>query len=189
MQFLLISEEHALVGHIVTVILAITAGVTDFRTGRIPNWLTLPPIFLGPIMWFLAVDQGAALNSLLGIFTCGFIPYLIFRTRVADTNAMGGGDVKLIAAFGAAVGLIRGIEIMMFSLLAVGFVALAWLAWDGKLLRTLGNTFYIALNPILPKKWKRKISPTLLTPVRLGVGFTAGAILSLFYRNQHLIWG
>lgn len=188
MTFLL-PETEALYGHIVTVILAIAAGVTDFRTGRIPNWLTMPAIVLGPIAWFAAFGTEGALASLLGVFVCGLIPYMLFRTRVADTNAMGGGDVKLIAAFGAAVGMYRGVEIMMFSLLAVAFFALAWLAWDGKLLRTLGNTFYIALNPVLPKRYKRKITPTLLTPIRLGVGFTAGSILSLLYRNHHLLWG
>ena len=75
--------------------LALVAAVTDWRRGEIPNWLTLPPLVLAPAAFALFVSPGAALVSIAGIFICGLVPYLLFRQ-----DAIGGGDVKMVAAIG-----------------------------------------------------------------------------------------
>ena len=72
------------------------AAVTDYRTGRIPNWLTLPPLVVGPLLHFVSGGPTGLLGALVAIAVCGLVPYLMFRC-----GAIGGGDVKLFAAMGA----------------------------------------------------------------------------------------
>lgn len=85
----------------------------DFEHRVIPDVITIPGIFVGLLMSFLlpsllgeAKPAGAALNSLAGalvgggiIYAMGFLGELIFRKE-----AMGGGDVKLMAMIGAFIG-------------------------------------------------------------------------------------
>ena len=78
-------------------IIATVALFTDTRRGRIPNWLTFPALGLGVALHsfvgggdgLLFAAEGAALG--LGLF---LVPFLI--------GGMGAGDVKLLAALGAA---------------------------------------------------------------------------------------
>jgi len=145
-------------------VVAWIAALSDVRTRTIPNWLTLPVLVIAPLGWGLAMSPLAILESVAGAFLCGLVPYVLFRASGA-----GGGDVKLFAALGAIVGPSRGLEMELVGFLVAGFYALARLAWDGRLLVTLGNTFYISLNPILPVRYRRQVSPELMSQVRLGL--------------------
>ena len=77
----------------------IVCAITDSRRQRIPNWVTLPLIFLGIVLH--SVDSGWA-GCLLALKGCGlgfllfFIPYVL--------GGMGAGDVKLLSAVGAVTG-------------------------------------------------------------------------------------
>ena len=42
----------------------------------------------------------------------------------------------------------------------------AKMAWDGKLLQVLGNTFALVANPFLPSDRKRNLSPEMMTMFR-----------------------
>ncbi|HJK90150.1 MAG TPA: A24 family peptidase [Polyangiaceae bacterium LLY-WYZ-15_(1-7)] len=162
----------ALVGQCAAIGLALVAAVTDWRRGEIPNWLTLPPLVLAPAAFALFVSPGAALVSIAGIFICGLVPYLLFRQ-----DAIGGGDVKMVAAIGAVAGYVNGLEFELAGFVVAALYALGRLTWEGKLLRTLANSFFIALNPILPKSWRREVSPTLMSKVRMGGAFLVGAVV------------
>ena len=56
------------------------------------------------------------------------------------------------------------------------------LAWDGKLAATLGRSFYLGLNPILPQRWRKSASPELMQKLRLGGAIFAGLLLSVLGR-------
>ena len=155
--------------------LCAVAAVTDGRRGVIPNWLTLPPLVIGPLGYLLFEDWQAALSSIVGIFICGLIPYLLFRL-----GSMGGGDVKLMAAVGAFVGVSQGLQIGFYSLIAAALYALGRLAYERKLLQTFMNSFFIVANLVLPAKWKRTIVPTSMSHVRLGAAFLTGSAIVLF---------
>src|SRR5262245_61584473 len=95
------------------VAVAAIAAWFDWRTGHIPNWLTLGPLGGAIVAHFvLAAASGrssfaleAAGFSVLGALTCALVPVLLFRV-----GAMGGGDVKLLAAIGAMCRPLVGVE-------------------------------------------------------------------------------
>lgn len=176
--------EATSIAHGTALLIAAAAAVTDFRRGEIPNWLTLPPIVLAPAVYGILDGPWGALGALASIVVSGLVPYLLFRR-----GAAGGGDVKLFAAVGAVAGLSVGIEAQLITFLAAALVSLGRLAWDGRLLRTVSNALFLAINPVLPSGWRREIVPELMTTVRLG-GFafvgTLGA-LALRYPGAFLL--
>ena len=94
------------------------AAVSDLRTGRIPNWITVP---------------GAALG--LGIF---MVLYL--------AGGMGAGDVKLFGAVGALVGPQALVWVFIFTGLLGGVAALALAMARGRLRQTLAQTGHLMLS-------------------------------------------
>ena len=170
--------EILLILHGAAFLIAAIAAVTDARTGHIPNWLTLPALVIGPILNGLNDGAWGLGLSVAAIFLCGLIPYVLFRRK-----AMGGGDVKLLAAIGALAGPSIGIEVQLTALFVAAIYALGRLAWKGKLLRTLRNTFFLGVNPVLPRRWRRHIAPELMEAVRLGVPIFAGTLYALLTRH------
>src|SRR5438552_10375694 len=75
------------------------AAWTDFRTRRIPNWITVSGALLGIGLhtWFESVH--CALSSLAGLGLGIAIFFALFMA-----GGMGAGDVKLFGAVGALVG-------------------------------------------------------------------------------------
>ena len=85
----------------------------DFRSYRLPNWLTLPLMGLGWI-WHSVAGEGAGLAwSLIGSLI-SLLPLLWFHLR----GKMGAGDVKLMGAVGAWLGGWTGLHVLVVSGLA-----------------------------------------------------------------------
>lgn len=172
-----LSTGYELYGLLAAGVIATVGAVTDWRSGRIPNELTIPPVLIAPFVYLALLGfQGFAL-SVAGVIVCGLVPFLLFRY-----GAFGGGDVKMIGAIGAVAGVSLGIQVVFVSLLVASVYAMARLAWRGQLLRTLANAFFLALNPILPKAWQRTITPQLMSTVRVGGAFLAACLLCAAYR-------
>lgn len=153
------------------------AAVTDFRTGHIPNWLTVPPMVIGPLMNGLVDGAVAAFASLASMLICGAVPLLMFFKQ-----GMHGGDTKLFIAIAALCGTMVGIESQLIAFVVASIYAMGRLAWDGKLLATLGRSLYLGLNPILPQRWRKSANPELMQKLRLGGAIFAGLLLSVFGR-------
>ena len=156
------------------------AAYYDLRTGHIPNWVTFGPLAVAPIGHFVlgfvltsSARSGAeaAGFSILGALACALVPIFLYRA-----NAIGGGDVKLMAAVGAICRPMVGVEAEFYAFLAAAIFAPARLAWEGKLLRTLGNTLALVANPFLPKARRREIAPEAMTSLRFGPAIFAGAL-------------
>jgi len=161
------------------IILAMTAiaAVTDIRSQRIPNWLTFPTLLLAPVAYVIASRMDGLTTSLLGLLGCGIIPYVIFHK-----GGMAGGDVKLFAAIGAVAGFALGIEAEFYAVIFAGVFALGKLALEKKVLRTFGSTFYLALNPVLPRSWRRSVSRENMTRTRLGAPIFVGTAVAIVLR-------
>src|SRR5262245_43540075 len=100
------------------IVAALVAGIaawTDWRTGHIPNWLTLGTLALAPIAKFVVASMTgqppveAAGFSLLGACIVALVPILLYRLK-----GIYGGDVKLFAALGALCGTRIGVEAELF---------------------------------------------------------------------------
>ncbi len=161
----------------IALLIAGIGALTDYRTGHIPNWLTLPPLVIAPIAYGLAAGWEAFFGVVLGVLLCGLVPVIMFYM-----NGMAGGDVKLFAAIAAIIGPDLGLQAELLALVVAGIYSLGRLAWDGKLLRTLGNVVMLGVNPVLPKRLRRQLSPELRDTLRLGGAIFAGLLITLIGR-------
>lgn len=160
------------------------AAWTDWRGGHISNYITLPPLVLGPLGYGLAFGVNGFLGAVLAIVLCGLGPLLMYYM-----GAMAGGDVKLLAALGAICGTGIALEGEFLGLIVASIYALGRLTWDGKLFNTLGNMAFIGLNPVLPKRWRRTLSKELLERIRLGGAIFGGLALTVLGRYQAYLFG
>jgi len=169
------------------VVITLVAAITDARTGHIPNWLTLPPLVVGPLAWThhggLWNIDGSLVLSVLSALVCSLVPWILFRKA-----AIGAGDVKLFAAVGALGLLSLGIEAQFYSFCAGSLFAMARLAWEGRLFRTLGNTVFLALDPVLPRKWRRPMTRELMTKMRFGAAIFVGTFVAALANNRLHGW-
>jgi prepilin peptidase CpaA len=92
---------------------------------------------------------------------------------------MGGGDLKLFAAIGALCHPMLGIEIQMYSLVSAAVAALARLAYQGQLFRTLGGSLALLLNPFRSPGQRREPPAEAMVWFRMGPAIFAGALLTL----------
>jgi prepilin peptidase CpaA len=120
-----------------TVIVVAIATVTDLRSRRIPNWLVLPFLALGPVVSCLSHGWHGLEQSLLGVLTAiavmGIFCYL---------GGMGMGDLKLCAAVGAWIGPSQLFAALVVMALVGGVMAVGWALAGGFLkeaLRGMGD--------------------------------------------------
>ena len=173
-----------------TVFVCAYAALSDFRTGLIPNWLTLGALVAGVlghlVYGSLLVDGWTGLHesaaSVAGLVLCALAPGILYWK-----GAMGGGDLKLFAAIGALCQPLVGIEIQMYALVVAALIAPARLAYEGRLLQVMAGTLSVALNPFLPRPRQRALPPEALTSFRLGPASFVGAALSLALRSYGLL--
>src|SRR5262249_2157338 len=145
------------------VVVAAVAAWIDWRTGHIPDWVSLPPLAAFAAHALVAgVTDGwgeaipAAGFSILGAALCAVVPLGLMRV-----GAIGGGDVKLLAAIGALLQWRIGIEAEFYAFVAGAIIAPARLAYEGKLLKVLGNSLALVVNPFRPKERRHEITPEM----------------------------
>jgi prepilin peptidase CpaA len=115
-------------------VVAIVAGVLDWRSRRIPNWLTVSGLAAGVVLntalagW--AGTKTAALGALLGLAL--LLPLVLIRS-------LGAGDWKLTGALGASLGPRQLEAVLIATFLLAGVIALVVVIWEGRLKQTLIN--------------------------------------------------
>jgi prepilin peptidase CpaA len=115
--------------------IALLAGIWDWRSRRIPNWLTLSGAALGIGLNGLLAGQPGVQASLLGLLVAMAIYVPLYLLR-----GMGAGDVKLMAALGALAGPRKWLMIFLASALLGGFMALIVAGRRGRFRQTWWNT-------------------------------------------------
>lgn len=99
-------------------VVAVVASVTDLRTRRIPDWLTLSAASAGLGVHIADARTALAttlLTSALGALACAVLPFVFSRS-----GKIGLGDVKLFLAIGAILGPSLGFETEVYAF-AVAF--------------------------------------------------------------------
>jgi len=117
----------------------------DFDHQIIPNAITLPGIPLG-LLAGLLVGQPSVLDRLIGALTgAGFLYLVLFYGGVLyGQDAMGEGDLNLIALVGAFLGWRAVVVTILVACLAGSAVGLTLIA-----LRRLGRREHIPFGPFL----------------------------------------
>ena len=115
-------------------IFSLVAGWTDWRSRRIPNWLTVPGLLAGIVFNTAAFGWAGAKGSLLGTaLGLGLLlPFVMIRS-------LGAGDWKLIGALGAILGPQRLIVVLIGTILVNGIMAVILVIWKRRGWQTLRN--------------------------------------------------
>ncbi|MGO8760644.1 MAG: prepilin peptidase [Desulfobaccales bacterium] len=123
----------------------------DFKTRRIPNYLTLGGALGGLAFQFGYQGLPGLLDGLAGL-GLGFIlllgPYLL--------GGMGAGDVKASAALGAWLGLRRAFFLFVYMGICGGLIILVMLLWQGRLLAGIREGWNFLLNWLLCRSFDAK---------------------------------
>jgi len=116
------------------VALTLTAGWTDWRSRRIPNWLTVPGLLIGVSANVLVNGRAGLKASLLGagLGLLLLLPFVILRS-------LGAGDWKLAGALGAFVGPAVLVDLLLGSVFVAGIMALGLVIYRRRFRRTLRN--------------------------------------------------
>jgi prepilin peptidase CpaA len=116
------------------VALAVAAGVTDWRSRRIPNWLTITGLLVGIAANAAVGGVGGLKTSLLGagLGLLLLLPFVFLRS-------LGAGDWKLAGALGAFVGPGVLLDLLMGSIFVAGIMALGLVINKRRLMETLRN--------------------------------------------------
>jgi prepilin peptidase CpaA len=110
---------HAIILSIVSI-----AGYLDVRFGRIPNRFTGVALLLGLCAHALTSGWGGLGRSVAGAAVGTVLLFPLFVLR-----ALGGGDVKLVAALGAAVTSRPLLDILLLTLWIAAALAVPVIVW------------------------------------------------------------
>ena len=123
------------------VLLAAVAGWTDWRSRRIPNWLTVPAFVLGVAAnTFLSGWPGLKTSLLGALVGLGLLlPFVLVRS-------LGAGDWKLAGALGAFLGPSLLMNLLLLSVFVAGLMAVALIVYKGRVLQTLRNIGHILVS-------------------------------------------
>jgi len=116
------------------VVLALVAGYTDWRSRRIPNWLTVSGLLVGIAANLIGNGLSGLKASLLGagLGLLLLLPFVLLRS-------LGGGDWKLAGALGAFLGPAALADLLVGSVFVAGIMALALVIYKRRFMQTLRN--------------------------------------------------
>jgi prepilin peptidase CpaA len=126
---------------ILLVLLVVAASVFDIRKHRIPNWLTIAGVVLAVALNTFLFEMAGLWYSLKGLGLAFAIYFGLYLLR-----GMGAGDVKLMAAVGAAVGLYNWLGILFLTAIFGGVAAVVLAASKGRIQRTFRNMWLMLMS-------------------------------------------
>jgi prepilin peptidase CpaA len=164
----------------VLIALLVAAAVIDYRSYRIPNWLTFGGAIFG-LGYNAAVPAAVQPGILWALGGLGL--GLVILLPLYALRVMGAGDVKLMAMVGAFLGLSGILTAVLFTFIAGGVAALGFVLWHRAFRRMAGNVRdlvqWMAFAAVAG------LRPTAATPaisvgkLPYGISICAGTIASL----------
>lgn len=140
----------------VAAVFLVWASVSDIRTRRIPNRLTLSTLVSGLLLHAVIDGWSGVAYSGWGV-VAGFVPAVILYA----CRAIGAGDVKLFAALGAWMGAAFTWQTFLYSILFGGIIAAILMVYH---YRSIGQRFVRVCLLLVGTKSISSIQPILNKP-------------------------
>lgn len=150
-----------------------TAIMTDLRSSRIPNWLTIPAMVFGLACHAWLHGLQGLLFSLYGLFM-GLGLFLLLHVF----GIIGAGDVKLMTAVGALVGPEGALESGVLAMLVGGLYAFVAMIYQWGLFSTVRRLGGVVQGLVLTQgrtPWMHELS--LPFRLRYGLAIAGGTLL------------
>ena len=155
---------------------ALAAGFTDWRSRRIPNWLTVSALLVGLGTNSLLAGWTGAKVALegAGVGLLLLFPFVLVR-------ALGAGDWKLVGAMGAFLGPHQLLVVLFAAVIIAGLMALALIIYRRRMGQTLRNIGHLLLAYAKGRPGDPSISldNPQAAKIPFGVAFAAAVILYL----------
>jgi len=164
------------------VALALIAGWTDWRSRRIPNWLTVPGFLVGVSVNVLANGWAGLKTSLLGagLGLLLLLPFVFLRS-------LGAGDWKLAGALGAFVGWQGLVDLLVGSVFVAGIMALGLVIYKRRFKETLRNIGRLLASMLTLRRPGAEVS--LDNPQSLKVPYGVALALTTLLFSIEKMWG
>jgi prepilin peptidase CpaA len=149
----------------------LVAVFTDVRTRRIPNWLTFG--LAGVAFAVHALDGWSALAASLAVFAAIFLLGLF----LFSAGIMGGGDVKLVAAAGAAFGYPDAASFVIYTMLAGGILALAVSAFQRRTLSVVRSSLALSSTLLMRLPIQKEPGRKAKLPYAIAIAAGSGVLI------------
>lgn len=172
-------EPHAWLVFVVLAAVSIAAGVTDARTGQIPNRLTYAAVLIGLAGWSvygLVTAGGSGLTAAGGDALIATGLGLGLGLVAFALGGLGGGDAKLMAAIGAVSADWRlTLAAIVYGVAIAAIMAIVVMVRRG----LVKQTFTVMLGAALSlRRVERPTLPGGSPTVPFGVALAAGAVIA-----------
>ncbi len=116
----------------------LVAALVDFRSRKIPNWLTVPAFVVGVVLRTALLGWPGAKSALegTGLALVLLLPLVLMR-------ALGAGDWKLMGAVGAFLGPLMFLFVLLGSILVSGIMAMVEMARTRRVRETFHNLYVL----------------------------------------------
>jgi len=164
-----------------TLALTFLAALLDWRSRRIPNWLTVPGLLSGVLIHALIGGWHGTLFALkgAGLALLILLPLVIMR-------ALGAGDWKLMGAVGAFVGPVMFLFVLLGSIFASGIMAVVQVLRMGRVTETLRNMLTLVRGFFsfgLKKNPEISLDNPRLLKLPFGVAVAAATLVCFYAAN------
>jgi prepilin peptidase CpaA len=134
-------SEYGLLMCLPALALVAVAAATDWRSRRIPNWLTFSLALAGIAQSIAFGATCTPLDSILGLGVGFSLTFILYALR-----AVQGGDVKLMAGIGAWLGPWGAFELFLVEAIVGAAMVVAQAIAQRRARRLLGNTALLVVN-------------------------------------------
>jgi prepilin peptidase CpaA len=170
---------------ILLVLLVLTASIVDIRKHRIPNWLTIAGVITAIALNTFLFETAGLWYSMMGLLVAFAVYFVLFLLR-----GMGAGDVKLMAAVGAAVGWRNWLGILFLTAIIGGIAAVVLAVSKGRV-RTTFRNMWLLLMSLRQGRAPYRDNPDLDVQSDKALRLPHGAVIAagtLAFLGAALIW-